>query len=213
MLRGRTAHAHPGAEYDEGMISPPSARDRVLDAFETILINQGERAATLDAVASEAGVSKGGLLYHFGSKEALVDGLVERLSALVTADVENIRTAPAGVVDYFIRSSVNTESPLDRAIISATRLAQGSQPKVQEALKSMQRAWFDVVAGAVGDDAIARTIMLISDGLYYNSALLPPALTETSNRATANMDELVAIAQNLVRAGRSETTRGDSLSR
>ncbi|GAA0999586.1 TetR/AcrR family transcriptional regulator [Subtercola frigoramans] len=187
------------------MTSAPSARDRVLDAFETILINQGERAATLDAVAAEAGVSKGGLLYHFGSKEALVDGLIERLSALVTEDVENIRTAEAGVVDYFIRSSVNIESPLDRAIISATRLAQGSQPKAQEALKSMQRDWFDVLAAAVGDDAVARTIMLISDGLYYNSALLPPALTETSSRVTANMDELVAIAEGLVASRRTGT--------
>ncbi|MEF2979345.1 TetR/AcrR family transcriptional regulator [Subtercola sp. YIM 133946] len=181
------------------MPQAPTARDRVLDAFENILISQGERSATLDAVAAEAGVSKGGLLYHFGSKEALVDGLVERLSDLVAEDVVNIRTAPRGVVDYFVRSSVNTESELDRAIIAATRLAQGSQPKAQEALKSMQRAWFDVLAEAVGDEAVARTIMLISDGLYYNSALLPTALTETSNRATQNMDELVGIVQELVR--------------
>ncbi|MCU1479472.1 MAG: hypothetical protein JWQ19_258 [Subtercola sp.] len=182
------------------MTQAPSARDRVLDAFENILITHGERAATLDAVAAEAGVSKGGLLYHFGSKDALVDGLVERLSGLVEDDVQNIRTAPNGVVDYFVRSSVNTESPLDRAIIAATRLAQGSQPKAQEALRSMQRSWFDVVAEAVGDPAVARTVMLISDGLYYNSALLPTSPTETSSRAAQNMDELVAIVQELVRA-------------
>ncbi|MEA9985856.1 MULTISPECIES: TetR/AcrR family transcriptional regulator [Subtercola] len=181
------------------MPSAPSARDRVLDAFENILITQGERTATLDAVAAEAGVSKGGLLYHFGSKDALVEGLIDRLGALVVDDLTNIRTAPAGVVDYFLRSSVNTESPLDRAIIAATRLAQGSQPKAQEALKSMQRAWFDVVNEAVGDEAVARTIMLVSDGLYYNSALLPTALSETSNRALANMDELVAMVSRLTR--------------
>ena len=34
---------------------------------------------TLQAVADEAGVSKGGLLYHFSSKSELVRGLVERL--------------------------------------------------------------------------------------------------------------------------------------
>ncbi|MCU1478795.1 MAG: hypothetical protein JWQ64_3488 [Subtercola sp.] len=180
------------------MTQAPSARDRVLDAFENILITHGERSATLDAVAAEAGVSKGGLLYHFGSKDALVDGLVERLGELVSADIVNIRTAPAGVVDYFIRSSVNTESPLDRSIIAATRLAQGSHPRAQEALKSMQRSWFDVVSEAVGDPAVARAIMLVSDGLYYNSALLPSALAETSDRATESMDDLVNIIQSLV---------------
>ncbi len=39
-----------------------SARDRVLDAYETLLIEAGPAAATLDAVAAGAGVSKGGLL-------------------------------------------------------------------------------------------------------------------------------------------------------
>jgi AcrR family transcriptional regulator len=170
----------------------------VLDAFETILITHGERTATLDAVAAEAGVSPGGLLYHFGSKEALVDGLVERLMGFVENDVANIRNAPAGVVDYFIRTSVNNESALDRAIIATTRLAQGSQPKAQEALRSMQADWFDVVLEAVGDPAVTRTILLISDGLYFNSALLPTAPSETSVRAAANMDELVAMVQRLV---------------
>ncbi|WP_374071309.1 hypothetical protein [Corynebacterium belfantii] len=39
-----------------------SAKEKLLDAFEDILISQGENAATLDAVAQKAGVSKGGLL-------------------------------------------------------------------------------------------------------------------------------------------------------
>ena len=35
--------------------------------------------ATMDATARAAGVSKGGLLYHFASKDALEAGLIERL--------------------------------------------------------------------------------------------------------------------------------------
>ena len=53
-------------------------RDRLLDAFETLLVSAGSRAATLDAVAAEAQVSKGGLLYHFHSKDELVDGMLSR---------------------------------------------------------------------------------------------------------------------------------------
>jgi len=56
-----------------------SARDRILDTLEAILISEGERAATLDAVAARAEVSKGGLLYHFPNREALITGLLERL--------------------------------------------------------------------------------------------------------------------------------------
>lgn len=73
-----------------------SARDNILRAYEEILIAGGERAATLDAVAANAGVSKGGLLYHFRSKEALANGLFERLDALADADLDTMATAPEG---------------------------------------------------------------------------------------------------------------------
>ncbi len=58
------------------MSRPPLAREKVLDAFEAILVDDGERAATMDATARSAGVSKGGLLYHFASKELLEAGLI-----------------------------------------------------------------------------------------------------------------------------------------
>lgn len=54
-------------------------RDELLDAAEELLCDQGSAALTLSAVADRAGVSKGGLLYHYGSKEALIKGMVERL--------------------------------------------------------------------------------------------------------------------------------------
>ncbi|MFI6323986.1 TetR/AcrR family transcriptional regulator [Nonomuraea sp. NPDC050556] len=54
-------------------------RDELLDAAESVLCDQGSDSLTLAAVADRAGVSKGGLLYHFNSKEALIKGMVERL--------------------------------------------------------------------------------------------------------------------------------------
>ena len=38
---------------------------------------------TLEAVAARAKVSKGGLLYHFPSKEAVVQGMVSRIASIV----------------------------------------------------------------------------------------------------------------------------------
>jgi AcrR family transcriptional regulator len=64
------------------------ARTRILDAAEQIVRRAGVAALTLEAAAREAGVSKGGLLYHFASKEALLAGLLQRLAAFVAADFE-----------------------------------------------------------------------------------------------------------------------------
>ena len=41
------------------------------------------QSLTLDAVGAATGVSKGGVLYHFPTKEALVAALVEQLSSRV----------------------------------------------------------------------------------------------------------------------------------
>ena len=64
----------------------PDARTRVLDAAEAIVQARGVGGLTLEAAARDAGVSKGGLLYHFASKEALLAALLARLSAFMEAD-------------------------------------------------------------------------------------------------------------------------------
>ena len=56
----------------------PSKRAALLDAAVAVIRRDGARALTLDAVAAEAGVSKGGVLYHFNTKRALIDGLLAR---------------------------------------------------------------------------------------------------------------------------------------
>ncbi len=55
-----------------------STRDKLLRAAEEVVRIDGAQALTLDAVYKRAGVSKGGLLYHFPTKEALLDGMIAR---------------------------------------------------------------------------------------------------------------------------------------
>jgi AcrR family transcriptional regulator len=153
------------------MSRPPLAREKVLDAFERILIDEGERAATMDAAARAAGVSKGGLLYHFASKDALETGLIDRLAALVDEDIAAIESAPEGPVAYFLRSSVMEDAPLDRAIIAASRLAQSGNAPALAALNDMRSRWEDVLRPHTRDTAALDLVMLVSDGLYFNNAL------------------------------------------
>jgi len=79
---------------------PPAAQDtrsRVLDAAEHIVQARGVPALTLDAAAREAGVSKGGLLYHFASKEALLQALMLRLRDYIRQQFNMVRqTIPPG---------------------------------------------------------------------------------------------------------------------
>ncbi len=53
-------------------------QDKLLNAAEAVVVRQGIANLTLDAVAAEAGMSKGGLLHHFPTKDRLVEALVTR---------------------------------------------------------------------------------------------------------------------------------------
>ena len=79
------------------MAQRPDARLRILDAAEIIVRSRGVTALTLDAAAQAAGVSKGGLLYHFATKEALLDGLLKRLASFIAEDfTEGVAAQPEG---------------------------------------------------------------------------------------------------------------------
>ncbi|WKK70997.1 TetR/AcrR family transcriptional regulator [Rathayibacter oskolensis] len=171
---------------------PAPARDRVLDAFEALLIEQGERAATLDATARTAGVSKGGLLYHFPSKDALVDGLVERLDERLAEDIDRIMTSDEGVVPYLIRTSFAADTP---------STARSSRSRASPRATTSARAPASPGSTTAGTPSsprpsatsIARAIVLMSDGLYYNSALLP---TDDGPRGQA--EDVLAVIDRLL---------------
>lgn len=176
------------------MSRPPRARESVLDAFEAILIDEGERAATMDATARAAGVSKGGLLYHFGSKDALESGVIDRLDALVTDDITAMTTAVDGPIAYFLRTSVMENDPLDRAILATSRLAQGGNVSASAALRLVRERWGDALRPHTRNAAALDLVMLVSDGLYFNNALAGGNIPGPVPRG-AEMDALIALVE------------------
>ena len=68
-----------------------SSREKILDAAAELVSEIGSGKLTLDAVAERAGLSKGGLLYNFPTKEALLQAMVRRLVDEVAAEREALR--------------------------------------------------------------------------------------------------------------------------
>ena len=166
----------------------------MLDAFEHILIEEGERGATMDATARAAGVSKGGLLYHFGSKDALEAALIERLQSLVRTDVDLMSTAPEGPIAYFLHTSVMANDPIDRAILATSRLAQGGNAAASDALRDIREDWAAVLQPHTRDATALDLVMLVSDGLYFNNALSGGSIPGPVPRGEA-LEALVALVE------------------
>lgn len=192
------------------MARPPRAREGALDAYETLLINEGERAATLDAIAQLAGVSKGGLLYHFASKDALVEGLLDRLTHRVTGDIAAMNSAEEGVVDYYLRTSTSLDDPLDRTLIATSRLAQAGDAAATAMMHTVRNRWADAIRPHVRDAAALDLVMLVSDGLYFNNSLDGQAANHASREDSptpasgdfvpqgAALDALMALVHSVV---------------
>lgn len=72
--RAKLVRRDPDGEW----MARKSQREAILDAAERVIGAQGLAHATLEAIAAEAGISKGGLLYHFSNKKDLLLKLIER---------------------------------------------------------------------------------------------------------------------------------------
>ena len=181
------------------MSRPPLAREKVLDAFEALLVVEGARAATMDATAKAAGVSKGGLLYHFASKDALAAGIMERLVRLVDEDVAGMASAPDGPVAHFLRTSVMENDPLDRVILATARLAQGGSAQAADALRDIRERWAAAIRPAAPEGAALDLVMLVSDGIYFNNSLAGGNIPGPVPRGPA-MEALIALVERAIRS-------------
>ncbi|MFI2101924.1 TetR/AcrR family transcriptional regulator [Isoptericola sp. NPDC019693] len=178
----------------------PAARAKVLHAFAELLVESGERAATIEAVADRAGVSKGGLLYHFPSKDALVDGLLDRLGELTATDVDTMRDAPEGAADYLLRTSTVIDGDFGVLYLAASRLAQGAYPRARDVLDAAQTAWTETVREEVGDPVLARAVSLMGEGLYALASF------GASSLGDRDIDDLLALVREAAAARSSGRT-------
>lgn len=97
-------------------VSRTAGRDReatrraLLDAAARVVRERGV-SGSLDDVARRAGVSKGGLLYHFSGKDELLQALVvdrlERFRAAVLADVAADDEGPGRLVRAYVRVTID----------------------------------------------------------------------------------------------------------
>ncbi|MDA3627058.1 TetR/AcrR family transcriptional regulator [Saccharopolyspora oryzae] len=147
-------------------------RDRILDALQRILIRKGTAAVTLESVAAEAGVSKGGLLYHFRSKQAMLQGLTLRLSEEAEVEFEQATRDGVDVVRYFLETSLpgsDEEMALYWSVIAALRSAEGLNEAGTEVLARVFGRWSELLTDYIGDPVLAEIVRMVGDGLYLSA--------------------------------------------
>lgn len=172
-------------------------RQAILQAARRVVQASSVAALTLDAVAREAGVSKGGLLYHFPSKDALLAGMIEQLVESFDADLHAAAAdEPAGRPGRWARAYAKSTcapdwEPMD---LSADLLAAAAlNPGLLEPLRARYAAWQQLLLADGIDPTLATLVRLAADGLWFaemfNLAPPDPALVARVQAA------LVALTQ------------------
>jgi AcrR family transcriptional regulator len=149
-----------------------SARDRLLDAAEALARTVGAANLTLDAVAQAAGVSKGGLLYHFPSKDALLAAMLERhVGRLDASCCRMLDTLPAGDAAAGLKAwvlSMLQPDPVRRDMGAAVLAAAANNPALLDCLRERHAARIGQVVASSGNFALATVIMLAVDGFVQS---------------------------------------------
>lgn len=86
--------------------TPEQTRRALLDAAAEQALAQGIAALTLPGVAEAAGVTKGALFHHFGSKQGLIDALCNALIAEIDTRLDAVLADDPGGFGCFTRAYV-----------------------------------------------------------------------------------------------------------
>ncbi len=154
------------------------AHDRLLDAAERIVARDGVNNLTLAAVASEAKVSKGGLLYHFPSKQTLIVAVVERLACQCEGDHDKSLDGDTESAGRFTRAYMQARltppKPSDVPIHTALLAAAGTDPHYLDPFRKRSEAWQKRLQSDQISPVTATIVQLAIDGLCLGRMLGMP---------------------------------------
>ena len=159
-----------------------NTRTTILRAAEAVIRRDGVRAMTLESVAAEAGVSKGGLLYHFPSKRDLISAMAAgRIDEVASAVRACYREDPSrGVTGAYV-ASIDTAplTELDLTLLAVVDEDPELLAPYREGLDRMHRSMTD----EAGDPALATIVRLAADGLFFAELLGFGALDQDARSA------------------------------
>ena len=175
-------------------------RENILDAALKLVREQGVTSLTLEKAAKAAGLSKGGILYHFKSKDELVSGMV----ALMVQSWEDLHARHAenqpGGVERYLKAAIETmfdpQAPSSDPAGSALLAAITLNPKLAEPWRDVCRKWTARYQAEYHDPALALLLGLAMDGLLLHDLIGLNVITaDMRESAKLKMHALIAASE------------------
>lgn len=166
--------------------SSQDTRQAILQAAFKVVARDGATKLTLDAAAREAGVSKGGLLYHFPSKDSLIAAMIatymENFTELMEAAAREDPVQQGRWTRAFVRASFHDDFSLCSGNEVSLFAAIATNPELIAPVRELSEKWQRQIEQDGIDPALATLIRLAADGLGFAELFdcaPPPELLRT----------------------------------
>jgi TetR/AcrR family transcriptional repressor of nem operon len=150
--------------------SGTATRERILDAAEGMILNQGYAATSIDQIIDRVGLTKGSFFYHFKTKNDLAQALIDRYSR---ADARLLN-------DNLARAEKLSSDPLQQLLIFVGLFLEMAE-QLEEPYPGCLFASYCYESGLFDDeinDVVARAILawrkVIGDKLRAAVEIHPP---------------------------------------
>ncbi len=129
-------------------------RTEVLDAFMTCVVRFGVEGATLEHIATEAGLKRPLIRHHLGNRKSMVLALGEHVAATLNSQSEDLRTALAdhpgarSLIDALFNSEGDLDPRLNicyQALINSVE----NYPELRAPLLGAMEVFYKVAADIV----------------------------------------------------------------
>lgn len=169
-----------------------NSRSAILDAAQKVAVERGANKVSLDSVAREAGLTKGGVLYNFPSKDALISGLLQRLMEtyhpLIAESQQDLAEEPNPTLRSVFRVIGQLES-LDHNIPMAILAAASENLELLEPLRQEMGQRYKKITEEAQSPEEATLLWAAAEGLMLLDMFgLLPFSSQRKAEVLANLD-------------------------
>ena len=149
-----------------------SKRDRIITGALELAHRDGFDALTFDTLAEHVGLSRGGVIYHFRTKNELLEGIANAFFERWRAEALEALGKPIAQASRAERIEALTRSVLDGEIlpgeVSFMLSATPEAEMLKEAWNTLRREWVGEIRELT---AMQRVALLAVDGWWANRAV------------------------------------------
>lgn len=144
-------------------------RTKILDTAIKVAVDSGIKGLTIDNVAATAGMSKGGVFYHFKSKEELLEAMVNHIIDQFEAECEKLQQSGMDPLMASIESAF-TASTEQKNRICAMVAAVAHDRTIPSRTNLRFEEWINELQSSGCSRGTALLVVHAIDGYYMSNA-------------------------------------------